>query len=184
MEFFRYKRVDWIGEGGSRDCWFAQGLKEPIVAIGLGDRILIGAGGDFFDVFWPGSSGSDPGFDGLDLLFGEFFVRGHFQAFVADGLEQQAIFELFLIDDRTGVSTRLKSVGQIESEGRFGFIRAVASDAVLDQDRSDMFFEELGRCIGFLGNGRLVVTEQACSPDGQRQRKEIQSLEHDASRVE
>ena len=51
---------------------------------------MIGAWGDFLEVLGPGGIGADPGFEGLDLVFGKFFVGGHFQALVFDGLEQEA----------------------------------------------------------------------------------------------
>jgi hypothetical protein len=65
-------------------------LEAPVVAIVLGEEFMIGAWGDFLEVLGPGGIGADPGFEGLDLVFGKFFVGGHFQAFVTDGLEQEA----------------------------------------------------------------------------------------------
>ena len=110
-------------------------------------------------------AGRDPSFKGLDLLIGQFLVRRHLESFVPKGLEQKTLDGFLGLDERPGLATLSEQLRAVEPQPRFGLVRTVACDAVLEENRSDPLLEEFRRVLLLRPSKRVRKGKQV--PNGQ-----------------
>ena len=71
------------------------------------------------------------------------------------GLKQKTLDGFLGLDERTGLATLPEQLRPVESQARFGLVRTMACDAVLNETRSNPLLKELCRVL-LLRPGKLV----------------------------
>lgn len=80
------------------------------------------------------------------------------------GLEQKTLDGFLGLDERSGLATELKELRPVESQARFGLVRTMACDAVLNETWSNPLLKELRRVL-LLRPGKLVRKGQGAGPE-------------------
>jgi hypothetical protein len=106
-----------------------------------------------------GCAALDPFDECLEILIGEFAGGRHFEAFVADGLNEGAVGEVPGNHRGSGIAAGADEGGLVEPETAFLLVRAVAFDAVLGEEGSNLGFEEAKVRGGWRLRGRGFIRE-------------------------
>ncbi len=128
----------------ARQGWSVQWLVGPVFASGPDVDGRTGGGLSTSGVV---SSLCDPFAEVVDHRFGQFPLGRHFERFVFDGLQQQAVLWFARYDGGTGVSTFEQTIAMIQAQATAQFLcqagfGRVTGVAVFDEDRANLLFKE------------------------------------------
>ena len=85
----------------------------------------------------------------VDIRLGQLLLRRHLRLVeISDRADQQALVRLAGHDSRPRVTSFKERVSRREPQAPFLFLIAMATDAMLDEERTNLLFEEFSEIVG------------------------------------